>query len=197
MTSANKKKSNSEVLLIAIEVSDKKWGLGFSRGGKKIRRRCVDAWDQVRFSLEVYDAKQRLGLDHDCIMLSCYEAGRVGFSLHRFLEAKGIHNEILESSSIEVNRKAKRAKTDQLDLTKMLAMMVRKHIHHERDVYHTVSVPSREQEAALRLHRERGRLQKERTAHCARIRSLLALHGVKLASLKGLDPATDSEVEYS
>ena len=49
-------------------------------------------------------------------MWSCYEAGRDGFWLHRLLASRGVENVVIDSASIEVNRRSKRAKTDRLDV---------------------------------------------------------------------------------
>lgn len=61
----------------------------------------------------------------DIEIYSCYEAGRDGFWLHRFLESHGIRNVVVDSSSIEVNRRLRRAKTDRVDVNKLLTMLIR------------------------------------------------------------------------
>ena len=74
---------------------------------------------------EIFRAKVRLGLLPDAAVTSCYEAGRDGFWLHRYLLAHGITNYVVDSSSIEVNRRARRAKTDRLDLGGLLNLLAR------------------------------------------------------------------------
>jgi transposase len=69
---------------------------------------------------EVAQAKQRFGLPESAPVVSCYEAGREGFWLHRFLQAQGSTNHVVDSSSIEVKRRQRRAKSDGLDLRKLL-----------------------------------------------------------------------------
>jgi transposase len=44
--------------------------------------------------------------------MSCYEAGRDGFWLHRLLVADGIENLVIDPASVAVNRRARRVKTD-------------------------------------------------------------------------------------
>lgn len=188
MTSAMEETISTAAVLMAIEVGETTWHLGFWHGGR-VRHRSIGAWDQPRFREEVVRARKHFGLDGKSAIRCCHEAGRVGFSLHRFLVSLGIDSLVIDSSSIEVDRRAKRQKTDRLDLAKMLGLMVRYSVHGERGVFRVVAVPSREAEAEMRLHRERERLVKERTGHRARIRSLLALHGIKVKSLKGLAPA--------
>ena len=66
-----------------------------------------------------------LGLQADAPVVSCYEAGRDGFWLHRYLVAQGITNYVVDSASIEVNRRARRTKTDTLDLIGLLHLLAR------------------------------------------------------------------------
>jgi transposase len=111
--------------------------------------------------------------------VSCYEAGRDGFWIHRGLEADGIENHVVDSSSIEVNRRKRRAKTDRIDV-KALLRLLQRYWQGEREAMGVVRVPTVEQEDQRRLHRERKRLIKERGSHSARIKSLLIAHGIRL-----------------
>ena len=90
--------------------------------GQRPRIRQIPAGAVVALATEIERAKKRLGLASDAPVVSCYEAGRDGFWLHRYLVAHGITNHVVDSSSIEVNRRARRAKTDRLArrLTSML-----------------------------------------------------------------------------
>ena len=108
---------------------------------------------------------------------SCYEAGRDGWWLHRWLIEQGIDNIVVDSASIEVNRRARRAKTDRLDGDKLLTMLLRHHAG-ER-VWSVLHEPTPEDEDARRTHRELARLMHERTAHTNRISSLLVLHNLR------------------
>jgi transposase len=91
---------------------------------------------------------------------------------------------VVDSASIEVNRRARRAKTDRLDGDKLLAMLLR-YAGGERRVWSVVRVPTLEQEDARRTHRELGRLGQERTAHINRIRGLLVAHNVRVKYVGG------------
>ena len=84
---------------------------------------------------------------------------------------------MVDSASIEVNRRARRAKTDRLDGDKLLAMLLRHHAG-ER-VWSVLHEPTPEDEDARRTHRELARLMHERTAHTNRISSLLVLHNLR------------------
>ena len=117
-------------------------------------------------------------------MHSCYEAGRDGFWLHRWLLEQGIENIVVDSASIEVNRRARRVKTDRLDGDKLLAMLIRYHAG-ERRVWSVLRVPTPAQEDARRVHRELKRLGHERTAHINRIRALLVLDNLRVKRVGG------------
>jgi len=173
------KDSASETLLyMALELSNKKWKLGFSNG-KKNRITTIAAGDWIDLHTQIDLAKQKLRLAEDCHIVSCYEAGRDGFWIHRGLEAEGIENYVVDSSSIEVNRRQRRAKTDRVDV-KALLRLLQRYWQGERDIMSVVRVPTLEEEDQRRLHRERERLLKERGGHSARIKSLLVAHGVRL-----------------
>ena len=101
------------VLFMAFELSENTWKLGFTLGhGQKPRERTIAARDPTRVLEEVRHAKGRFGLPETAPVVSCYEAGREGFWLHRFLQTHGITNQVVDSSSIEVNRRKRQAKSD-------------------------------------------------------------------------------------
>ena len=110
-------------------------------------------------------------------VMSCYEAGYDGFWLHRVLEAHGIHNHVLDPASLQVNRRARRPKTDRIDADRMVRALIR-HLRGEPEACSVIRVPSPEQEDARRLHRERDRLIAERVAHVNRVKDLCATQGI-------------------
>jgi transposase len=166
------------VLYVAFELSKEKWGLGFSVGlGQKPRRRAIAARDLLALGQEIGVAKKRFALPGTARVKSCYEAGRDGFWLHRYLISDGVENVIVDSASIEVNRRAKRAKTDRLDVAKLLTMLIRYHSG-ERKVWSVVQAPSVEAEDMRHLHRQLLALKVDRTRHICRIKALLATQGV-------------------
>ncbi len=110
-------------------------------------------------------------------VMSCYEAGYDGFWLHRVLKAHGIHNHVLDPASLQVNRRARRAKTDRIDADRMVRALIR-YLRGEPEACSVVRVPSVEQEDAKRLHRERRRLIAERVQHVNRIKGLCATQGI-------------------
>jgi transposase len=168
-------------LYLAFELSQKQWKLGFTVGiAQRPRLRNITARDLQALQHEIQLAKKRFGLPADAPVLSCYEAGRDGFWIHRYLETYGIQNQIVDSASIEVNRRARRRKTDKLDVNKLLAMLIRYHSG-EPKVWRVVHVPSRQAEDARHLHRELMTLKSERTRHTNRIKGLLTCQGVSVS----------------
>src|SRR2546426_2828161 len=164
-------------LYMSLELGDKKWMLTLSDGRRGPSRYNMDAGDTAAVADCIRKAKERCGLAAEAKVHSCYEAGRDGWWLHRWLLEQGIDNIVVDSASIEVNRHARRAKTDRLDGDKLLAMLLR-HRAGER-VWSVLHEPSAEDEDARRAHRELARLSKDQTAHTNRIGSLLVLHNLR------------------
>jgi transposase len=170
-----------EALYLSFELGCKEWKLAFTVGrGEKPRLRTLAAGDLRGLEQEIEWARQRWGVPEGARVVSCYEAGRDGFWLHRFLLSRGVSNVVVDSSSIEVNRRSRRAKTDRLDALKLLMMLIRYDLGEEGWVWSVVRVPSVEQEADRQLHRDWDVLKKERTLHRSRIHSFLACQGIKL-----------------
>jgi transposase len=173
-------------LYVAFELGDKDWKLAFTVGlGQKPRLRSMPGRELPLLQAEIAKAKKRFGLPAEAPVKSCYEAGRDGFWLHRYLSACGVDNSVVDSASIEVNRRQRRAKTDRLDAGKLVNLLLRYH-GGEPKVWCVVRVPSAAAEDARQLHRELEELKEERTAHGNRIKGLLASHGLNMpASVKG------------
>ena len=175
--------TKTAVLHVAFELSNSKWKLGFS-DGNKMRFKNIDARNLEQLKEEIQKAKSRFRLDDDVRIVSCYEAGRDGFWLDRYLLSHGIGNVVVDSSSIEVNRRKRRAKTDRIDARKLLNMLMRYH-GGERKLWSVVRVPSVEAEDGRQLSRELESLNKERTRHRSRIRGLLILEGLEVKNPSG------------
>jgi transposase len=121
--------------------------------------------------------KAEVALGRPVAIVSCYEAGYDGFWLHRRLTRHGVQNHVFDPASLQVSRRARRAKTDRIDLRGLLRVLLA-HLRGEPKVVSVVRVPSVEEEDARRLHRERDRLIAERVQHVNRIKGLLAGQGV-------------------
>ena len=172
-----------QVLYMAFELGDNNWKIAFSDGRPQHRVVTLPSRDLKRLSEEITKAKCRFKLSNDCEVVSCYEAGRDGFWLHRFLVKNDVQNVVVDSASIEVNRRRRRAKTDRLDARKLLFMLIRHHGGEPR-VWSVVYIPSEEDEDARQLHRDLEQLKKEAQQHRNRITSLLIAQGVTLCVRK-------------
>lgn len=122
----------------------------------------MPARDLDRLAQEIAKAKARFQLPPDAPVCTCYEAGRDGFWLHRALTQRGIHNVVVDSSSIEVDRRCKRVKTDPVDAAKLLNLLCRYH-GGERKVWSVVHVPEVADEDRRQLHRGLKDLQRQQT----------------------------------
>ncbi|WP_133309778.1 IS110 family transposase [Parashewanella spongiae] len=173
-------------LYIAFELSSKTWKLGFSNGEKK-RVKTIDSRDWKALHHEIALAKEKLFCVENCKVISCYEAGRDGFWIHRALIKDGIENHVIDSASIEVSRKQKKVKTDRVDVIALLRLLMRYHSG-EQEALNIINVPNVEAEDKRRINRERERerLVKERGSHSARIKSLLCLHGISVENISKL-----------
>ena len=170
-------------LYMAMELSAKSWRLAFSAGGERFRGNIqIPAGDRQALQLQIERAKRRFELAAETKVVSCHEAGRDGFWVHRLLEQMGIENVVVDPASIQVSRKKRRAKSDRIDVRKLLVHLVRYHCG-ESDVWKVARVPTPEQEDGRRLHRELERLKKERSQHRMRIRSLAVTQGIRVGAL--------------
>jgi len=185
-TRSNEYTGKTSHLYLAFELGVDEWKLGFSTDlGVKPRVRVMPARDLSRLAREIASAKQWFGLSATAAVRSCYEVGRDGFWLHRHLTSTGIDNRVVDSSSIEVNRRQRRAKSDGLDVRKLLGMLVRYYAG-ESKVWSVVRVPTVEEEDRRQLHRELRTLKKERTRVTNRIQGLLATQGIRLPKSRDL-----------
>jgi transposase len=171
--------SNESTLYMALELSAASWKLASSAGGGKKRVTTIAAWDRKALASEVGRAKAKLGLTKECRVVCCGEAGRDGFSVHRYLESQGFTSIVVNASSMKVERTKRRVKTDRIDAKVMLTELVR-HMRGDEEVWSVVRVPTEDQEDRRRRNREYKRLTKERTGHVGRLRSLMALYGIKV-----------------
>jgi len=166
-------------LLLAFELGERTWKLGFTTGlGQQPRIRQIPARATNRVVEELARAKARFRLPPDAPVMSCYEAGREGFWLHRWLGAHAVNNQVIDSSSIEVNRRARRAKTDRLDLGGLLSLLARDEQGDRR--WRVVRVPSVDEEDARQLHRTRETVQQDRNRLINRLKGLMTTQGLTL-----------------
>src|SRR5947209_375288 len=170
---------NMATLGVSFELGWGEWKLAFSTtAGAAPRLRAIAARNVNGLLQEIAKAKARFGLASDAPVVSCYEAGRDGFWLHRWLTTQGIQNFILDSSSIERPRR-KQAKTDRLDAVRLVQLLWR-YLGGEHQAVRIVQVPSGEDEDRRHVHRDLITLKGERTQHVNRIKGLLAACGLAI-----------------
>jgi transposase len=167
-------------LFVAFELGKQDWKVAMTSGfGVAPWVKTVATGDLRAVERTLAQARQRLALPPTARAVSCYEAGRDGFWIHRALTQLGVANRVVDSASIEVNRRARRAKTDRLDALKLVAMLVRV-CYGERRVWSEVRVPAVSDEAARQVSRERTALTQDRTRLVNQLRGCLATWGTTL-----------------
>lgn len=173
---------SAPALYVALDLGKQEWKLAMTAGfGIEPWVRTVASGDLGGVARVLREGRRRYGLAADAAVVSCYEAGRDGFWIHRALRGLGIANRVVDSASIEVNRRARRAKTDRLDALKLVRMLVRV-CFGERRVWSEVRVPSVADEAARQVSRERTALTQDQTRLVNQMRGWLATWGTPLPS---------------
>jgi transposase len=107
-----------------------------------------------------------------------FEAGRDGFWLARWLQARGIEVHVIHSTSVAVSREHRRAKTDRLD-TALLMRVFLGWLRGERGRCRMIAIPTLAEEDARRPSRERESLVGERTRIVNRMKAALARLGIR------------------
>jgi len=184
--------ASDSTLCVAFELGEGRWKLTMAGApGGPLVRRTIPARDTGRMLEAIRLGAQRLGLEGSRVV-SCYEAGRDGFWLHRFLLARGIENLVVDSASIEVNRRKRRAKSDRLDGEALLDLLHRHRAGGRKKPWSVVRVPSVEEEDARHLHRELATAKRDRTRVTNRMKGLLANHGIACAGMRGAPRQEDA-----
>jgi transposase len=167
-------------LYVALELSKKSWTVAMTSGliaDPWVRTMTPGAWAALDRLLA--QARQRFGVGGQPRIVICYEAGRDGFWIARALEAQGYAVRVLDSASLEVNRRARRNKTDRIDARKLVRLLVRICLG-DRTAGQDVRVPTEAQEAARHVSRERTDLVKAQTQLVNQMRGWLATHGTRV-----------------
>jgi len=167
-------------IFAAIELSKKSWLLAIYRPSlDRTSQYRVEHGDAARLLELLGRARQeeQQALGQAIGVSCCYEASYDGFWLHRELEAAGIENFVIDPASLLVNRRARRAKTDRIDVRGLLRSLIA-WLRGDKEVCRMAHPPSPAEEDARRTHRERQRLLKERIGHVNRIKGLLATQGI-------------------
>jgi transposase len=167
-------------LFVALELSKSIWLIAVNTpGSDKISKYRVTAGDGVALLslLNKLRAQAERSRGEAVKVVSIYEAGLDGFWIHRLLEADDVESHVVDAASIAVDRRSRRAKTDRIDVEKLLRTLMG-WARGERRVCSMVRPPSPTEEDERRLTRERGTLVIERVRHVNRIKGLLSTQGV-------------------
>ena len=186
MTNVSATISNKQSIYAALELSKNSWLLAIQVPGRdNPSLHPIKGGDAEGLMAKLDAARQRVAKDagQTPAVTLCYEAGYDGFWLARFLEQRGITCQVMEPASLQVNRRARRVKTDRIDVESILHTLIA-WCRGERHVCSMVVVPSVEEEDLRRCHRERERLIRERTAHINRIKGLLFGQGIRGINVK-------------
>ena len=107
-------------------------------------------------------------------VFTCYEAGPLGYCLHRELEKMGATNYVVRPR--DWDEYGKKVKTDKRD-AKQLALHLDRYVNGNHDSFCVVRVPSPEQEQERSLSRQRESFQRERQRLAAQGRSHALYYG--------------------
>ena len=195
MTTTSQTTSCEQTLHAALELSKNSWLLAIQVPGRdNPSLHPIGGGDADGLMAKLDAARKRVAKVSGQMpkVILCYEAGYDGFWLARLLEQRGIECRVMDPASLQVNRKARRVKTDRIDVEKLLQALIA-WCRGERHVCSMVVIPSAEEEDLRRTHRERNRLVRERTAHINRIKGLLFAQGIRginvMKDYKTLAPA--------
>jgi transposase len=170
------------LMVMAIEISAAKWVVASTASGaRKLRRKTLDQEHPLErleaLLSEIETARTHLRVDASARLLLAYEAGQEGFWLLRALRDRGIEAEVIDPVSLQVDRRARRSKTDRLDAEALVAALYRWGSG-EAQALRMVRVPSIEAEDSREWQRERDRLEGERRGCTDRIMKKLRTQGI-------------------
>lgn len=174
--------ANVRVVYMALDLSAARWKVALTDGaGRHPRVVTVPSYDYEGLVVQAQKAIKAFKLvDVPVAVVSCYEAGREGFAVHHQLLACKFDNRVVNSNSIKVDRRARRAKTDRLDAEALVKQLAAHHANPRSKELREVTVPTLEQEDARQPVRELAELKREKTQITNRIVSLLLTQGHRI-----------------
>ena len=150
-TAATRSMQPTPTLHLAFDLGNRLWKLAFATSiAHAARLRTMPARDLAQLDAKIAAAKALFGLARNTPLVSCYQAGRAGFWLYRALTARGLTSHVVDSASITENRRARRAKSDRLDATAPVCVLLRHHAG-ERGVWSVLHVPTVRQTSLVAL----------------------------------------------
>lgn len=180
---------NTGTIYVALELSRRTWLVTMHCPDRdRISHHKVEGGNHAELLALIKLVRERATrkLGYEPSVVTCYEAGYDGFWLHRLLTAAGIPNYVIDPSSVAVDQRRRRTKTDRVDGEQILGRLMA-HCRGEPRALRIVRVPSPDQEDARRDTREEERLTTEQVAHVNRIKSLLRLLGMPVGNPRRRD----------
>jgi transposase len=174
------------VLHCALELSKNTWLLGIQFPDRpRPSLYPIDGGDTDKLMAKLIEARDRwVKVSGEAPAITvCYEVGYDAFWLARYLKVRGINCLVVDPASLQVDRRARRAKTDRIDVAMLLRALI-SWGQGEHHVWSLVRIPTVDEEDLRRSHRERARLVRERTAHINRIKGLLFAQGIRGINVK-------------
>jgi len=175
----------NSTLVSVVELSLKTWLVGGVVPGLErtpLKKQGPDAEALLALLHRWRDEAVKAGSKIDRIVVA-FEAGRDGFWLARWLQARGIEVYVIHPTSIPVSREHRRAKTDRLDaglLTRALLGWLRGEPKH----CGMVAIPTLAEEDARRPNREHEHLVGERSRIINRLKAATIRHGIRNFNVK-------------
>jgi transposase len=168
-----------QTLVLAIELSSKSWVLAAQVPGlpqTKAKRTIVPDKNALLEAIESYRSRAAAAGRSINRVVTVYEAGWCGFWLARWLQTNGIEVHVVQPSSVAVDRRIRRAKSDGIDAELLLRTLLA-WIRGEPRVCSMVPIPGEIDEDARRCVRERSELISERVGLVNRVGAVLATLG--------------------
>jgi transposase len=170
---------HNNTLVLAIELSNKNWVLAAQVPGLtrvKAKQTISPTAEALLAALQGYRERAKAAGGHVERVIATYEAGWSGFWLARLLATHGVETHVVQPSSVLVDRRARRAKSDGIDAELLLRTLLA-WLRGEPRVCSMVPIPAEDDEDARRCVRERAELVAERVALVNRIGAVLATMG--------------------
>lgn len=170
----------NRTLVVAIELSNKSWVLAGQIPGLphvKAKRTIEPDVDALISAIDSFRSRANAAGRVVERVIATYEAGWSGFWLARWLAKRGVQTHVIQPSSVPVDRRARRAKSDGIDAELLLRTLLA-WLRGEPRVCSMVPIPNEADEDARRSSRERTELVSERVSLVNRIGAVLATLGV-------------------
>lgn len=173
-------------LILAVETSNKSWVVAAQAPGLgqvKAKQTIAPKAEALATAIEGYGRRAAARGSTVERVIVVYEAGYGGFWLARWLKARGIEVHVIQPSSVPVERRKRRAKSDKIDADLLLRTLLA-WLRGEPRVCSMVATPGEADEDARHPTREREELIRERIMLTNRIGAILATLGID-----GYDPS--------